>query len=127
MVSNMANSVTSIHISELSSPAFRSVMSGSAYQLGQTLSSPAGVMVNALATSFQDQEQNQETISKAFVPVIGITMVILYVLIIILTAIGPEKHAAHFGNFITANKQVLKTCGSDDSSSTNVSKTASLA
>lgn len=111
MASNMANSIISIHISELSSPAFRSVMSGSAYQLGITLASPTGVVINALATYYQSQKMNAKgevRIVKAYEPVIGITTSILYFLVIFLTAVGPEKHSADFDKFIPANREVRK-------------------
>lgn len=112
MASNMANSVISIHISELSSPAFRSVMSGLTYQLGNTIASPTGVLINAIAAHFQTQKINSKgeiQMIKAYGPVIGILTAILYVLLLILTAIGPEKHSANFDDFIPANKQVLET------------------
>ncbi|PWN37716.1 uncharacterized protein FA14DRAFT_183603 [Meira miltonrushii] len=124
MASNMANSVISIHISELSSPVFRSVMSGSAYQLGITLASPSEVIINALAASYQTQKVSStgevETV-KVYGPVIGIATAIMYFLVIVLTAIGPEKHSANFDKFIPANKGILKdpSVRSDNGEETN--------
>ncbi|PWN37715.1 MFS general substrate transporter [Meira miltonrushii] len=105
MAGNTAMSVISIHISELSPPAFRSVMAGTSYQLGASLSSPVAVIINAIASSYTIKQRDKDGIVhdiQAYGPVIGIATAILYALVLLFTAIGPEKHSAPIDKFIPA-------------------------
>lgn len=105
MAGNTAMSVISIHISELSPPAFRSVMAGTAYQLGASLSSPVAVIINAIASSHTIKQRDEEGVVHnvpAYGPVIGIATASLYVLVLLFTSIGPEKHSAPIDKFVPA-------------------------
>lgn len=118
MAGNTAMSVISIHLSELSPPQFRSVMAGTAYQLGASLSSPVAVIINAIASSHSIKQKDQNGIYhkvQAYGPVIGIATTFFYVLVLLFTAIGPEKHSAQIDKFIPATiiENQIETCHSD--------------
>ena len=123
MAGNTAMSVISIHVSELSPPAFRSVMAGTAYQLGASLSSPVAVIINAIASSHTIKRKDKDGVIhtvQAYGPVIGIATAILYIFVLLFTAIGPEKHSAPIDKFIPATfvtEQIIihqSNCPSDE-------------
>lgn len=97
---NMANGVIIVHLNELGPPAFRAILSGTAYQLGTTISSPSAVIVNEIAEHHHVTVHGRRV--EAYGPTIAIASAILYTCVAIWTAIGPEQRGADFENFVPA-------------------------
>jgi SHS family lactate transporter-like MFS transporter len=73
------------HLNEMSPPAVRAIFPGLAYQLGNVLSSRNSVLQAGAAAKYFDGR---------FAPVLGITVVVVAVVVVLVTAVGGEAKGA---------------------------------
>jgi len=77
--------VIPVHLNEMSPPAVRAIFPGLAYQLGNVLSSRNSVLQAAAATKY---------FGGRFAPVLAITVVVVAMIVVVLTALGREAKGA---------------------------------
>ncbi len=77
--------VIPVHLNEMSPPAVRAIFPGLAYQLGNVLSSRNSVLQASAATRY---------FGGRFAPVLALTVVIVAVIVVIVTALGREAKGA---------------------------------
>jgi SHS family lactate transporter-like MFS transporter len=77
--------VIPVHLNEMSPPAVRAIFPGLAYQLGNVLSSRNSVLQAAAAAKY---------FGGQFAPVLAITVVIVAVIVMVVTALGREAKGA---------------------------------
>jgi SHS family lactate transporter-like MFS transporter len=77
--------VIPVHLNEMSPPAVRAIFPGLAYQLGNVLSSRNSVLQTAAATKY---------FGGRFAPVLAITVVMVAVIVVLVTALGREAKGA---------------------------------
>ncbi len=74
-----------VQLNEMSPPAVRAIFPGLAYQLGNVLSSRNSVLQASAATRY---------FGGRFAPVLALTVVIVAVIVVIVTALGREAKGA---------------------------------
>ena len=77
--------VIPVHLNEMSPPAVRAIFPGLAYQLGNVLSSRNSVLQAAAATKY---------FGGRFAPVLAITVVVVALIVVVVTALGREAKGA---------------------------------
>lgn len=103
LLSDMTAGVLPVHLNELSPVAFRAIMSGSAYQLGNAIAAPSTQIANAIAESHFVMLHGKRV--EAYAPTIGITTALLLFLLTIWAAIGPEHRGRAVDEFVPAALQ----------------------
>jgi hypothetical protein len=90
----LLSSILPIHLNELAPPNFRALLPGVAFQLGAMISAPCTEMVNALAESHHVKYHGREV--EAYSQVIITTVAICAVILVLISAFGPERRGSHF-------------------------------
>ncbi|KAN0074572.1 MFS general substrate transporter [Tylopilus felleus] len=105
--------VIPIQLAEMSPPAFRATFPGVAYQLGNMISAASAQIEATGGKNFQTYKMVDGvlTVVPGYATVQGIFIGVVAGFVILITIIGPEKHAAHFEDHKAAFEE---GGGSDD-------------
>ncbi|TMW66720.1 hypothetical protein Poli38472_014032 [Pythium oligandrum] len=88
--------VIPIHLMELSPPKYSTFVSGTAYQLGNLISSTAATIESSLADHYPLPPAANGKARHDYAKVMSILMAIIYSYIFVLTFLGPEKRGQEF-------------------------------
>ncbi|MGE5207757.1 MAG: MFS transporter [Alphaproteobacteria bacterium] len=83
--------IVPVHLNELSPSALRGTFPGFAYQLGNLLAANTAVVEAQLANHFQDVNGHPD-----YAKALGLFALVIFLTLILLAAIGPEKHGKEF-------------------------------
>ncbi|RCI09422.1 hypothetical protein L249_3753 [Ophiocordyceps polyrhachis-furcata BCC 54312] len=120
--------VIPIHLNELSPTSFRSTFPGVVYQLGNMLASPAAQIVNAVAerTHIKVAVGGDEAEVEAYGPVMGVVAAIVVVGILVIVALGPERHGRSLGEHVHVQEEEEETVTGQDKTGGVVAMTQQL-
>jgi SHS family lactate transporter-like MFS transporter len=96
--------VIPIQLAEMSPPAFRATFPGVAYQLGNMISAASAQIEATGGKNFQTYEMVDGVLTPVpgYAIVQGIFIGVVAAFVILITIVGPEKHASHFEEHKTA-------------------------
>lgn len=80
-----------VHLNELSPDTVRGTFPGFAYQLGNLLAANTAVVEAQLANHFRDVNGHPD-----YAKALGIFALVIFLMLILLAAIGPEKRGKEF-------------------------------
>jgi SHS family lactate transporter-like MFS transporter len=83
-----------IHLNELSPPAFRALLPGTAFQVGEMVASPSSQIVNTLAEANHINSRGKQV--EAYGPVTLVFVAISAGILALCSAFGPERRGSHF-------------------------------
>jgi SHS family lactate transporter-like MFS transporter len=83
--------IVPVHLNELSPDAVRGTFPGFAYQLGNLLAANTAVVEAQLASHFHDAGGHPN-----YAKALGLFALVIFVILIFLAAVGPEKRGKEF-------------------------------
>jgi hypothetical protein len=83
-----------IHLNELATPAFRALLPGTAFQIGEMVSSPSSQLVNTIAEAHHVNNHGKQV--EAYGPVTLGFIAICAAILVVCSSFGPERRGSHF-------------------------------